>query len=139
MQESIYNLIPQPVPMPEKEPLYRSSHAAALPPTFSTFGITGTSKPGYTNLGGSIVKPKEGHHEYKKATATMGKDGNAVPPSMVLKKKRGGGGGPCAAIPATEQVAASAGASARDPCAERACAVVSRGQLSRAAPRPAHH
>ena len=115
MEESIYNLIPQPVPVPEKPPMYRSKHNGACPPTFSTFGIQGTSKPGYTNLGGSTIKPKEGHHEYNKAAATMGKNGNAVPPSMILKKKSGGGGGPCAAIPATEQVAASAGASACEP------------------------
>jgi hypothetical protein len=92
MSESIYNLIPQPVPMPEKEPLYRSSHAAALPPTFSTFGLTGTSKPGYANVGGAGAIDG-GHYTYKKSFATMGKEGNAAAPNDILKGKTGGGGG----------------------------------------------
>jgi len=96
MEESIYNLIPQPVPVPEKAAMYRSKHNGVCPPTFSTFGITNTSKPGYTNLAGQTDAAKEGHHIYKKPTATMGKDGNAVPPSQMLKKQTGGGGGPCA-------------------------------------------
>jgi len=97
--ESIYNLIPQPVPVPEKPPMYRSKHDGKVPPTFSTFGVTNTSKPGYTNLSGHVTKQKEGHHEYGKVHATMGKDGNAIPPSSMLKKNTGGGGGPCAATP----------------------------------------
>lgn len=92
MEESIYNLIPQPVPLPEKAPMYRSKHNATCPPTYSTFGITNTSKPGYTNLAGSTTL-EEGCHTYKKAFATMGKDGNAIPPSNMLKKKTGTGGG----------------------------------------------
>jgi hypothetical protein len=99
MAESIYNLIPQPVPVPVKDPIYRSKHPGDVPPTFSTFGITNTSKPGYTNVSGAQQKRAEGHHEYKKGFATMGKDGNAVPPSEVLKKKTGGGGGPRADVP----------------------------------------
>jgi len=100
MDESIYNLIPQPVPVPEKPPMYRSKHNGKVPPTFSTFGVTNTSKPGYTNLAGHSSKQKEGHHEYSKVHATMGKDGNAIPPSSMLKKGTGAGGGPCAATPA---------------------------------------
>jgi len=100
MEESIYNLIPQPVPVPVKDPLYRSKHPGDVPPTYSSFGITGTSKPSYTNVNGAQAKQKEGHHEYKKSFATMGKDGNAVPPSEMLKKKTGGGGGPRADQPA---------------------------------------
>lgn len=96
--ESIYNLIPQPVPIPVKEPIYRSKHQGNVPPTYSTFGITGTSKPGYTNLSGAPQMQAEGHHEYKKGFATMGKDGNAVPPSDMLKKRSGGGGGPRADV-----------------------------------------
>lgn len=106
MEESIYNLIPQPVPVPEKPAMYRSKHNGSCPPTFSTFGITNTSKPGYTNLGGATTKHQEGHHEYKKAAATMGKDGNAIPPSSMLKKQSGGGGGPCASVAHTSMPAA---------------------------------
>ena len=95
--ESIYNLIPQPVPPPVKEALYRSKHPGDKPTTFSTFGLTGTSKPGYVNVAGAEEATKGGQHEYKKPFATMGKDGNAVPPTEVLKKKTGGGGGAYAA------------------------------------------
>jgi len=91
------NLIPQPVPPPVKEALYRSKHPGDKPTTFSTFGLTGTSKPGYVNVAGAEEATKGGQHEYKKPFATMGKDGNAVPPTEVLKKKTGGGGGAYAA------------------------------------------
>ncbi|KAL1511052.1 hypothetical protein AB1Y20_005876 [Prymnesium parvum] len=93
MEESIYNLIPQPVPGAEKHAMYRSKHSGTCPPTYSTFGVTGTSKPNYVNLAGETKKRQEGHHEYKKDFATMGKDGNAIPPSSLLKKKTGIGGG----------------------------------------------
>lgn len=95
--ESIYNLIPQPVPPQHKEPRYHSKHAGDKPPTFSTFGLSGTSKPGYSNVSGADANGAGGHHEYKKSFATMGKTGNAVPPTEVLKKKTGGGGGAMAA------------------------------------------
>jgi len=96
MSESIYSLIPQPVPVPQKDPLYISKHPGSKPPTFSTFGLTGTSKPGYTNVAGGGTGA-EGHHTYKKPFATMGKDGNIVAPADILKKKTGGGGGAHAA------------------------------------------
>ena len=37
--ESIYDLIPQPVPVPMKEPMYRSKHDGKLAPTFSSFRV----------------------------------------------------------------------------------------------------
>jgi len=95
--ESIYNLIPQPVPLPQKEPLYKSKHNGAKPPTFSTFGLVGTSKPGYSNVAGGEGIIEGGQHEYKKSFATFGKEGNAVPPTDILKKCTGGGGGAHAA------------------------------------------
>lgn len=91
--ESIYNLIPQPVPLPMKEPLYRSKHDGKKAPTFSTFGLTGTSKPGYNNVNGAEADTDIGHHAYRKNYATFGKEGNAVPPTQILKKGTGGGGG----------------------------------------------
>jgi len=93
MGESIYNLIPQPVPAVVQADRYKSKHAGSKPPTFSTFGLTGTSKPGYKNIAGAEAAMAEGHHEFTKPHATMGKEGNAKKPSEMLKKGTGGGGG----------------------------------------------
>lgn len=91
--ESIYNLIPQPVPPVIKPDRYLSKHDGKKPPTFSTFGLTGTSKPGYKNIQGAEAAVAEGHHIFKKEHATMGKEGNARKPSEMLKKGTGGGAG----------------------------------------------
>jgi len=93
MSESIYNLIPQPVPPVIKPERYASKHYGDKPPTFSTFGLTGTSKPGYKNIQGAEAGVAEGHHIFKKEHATMGKEGNARKPSEMLKKGTGGGAG----------------------------------------------
>jgi len=91
--ESIYSLIPQPVQPILAVERYKSKHAGDKPPTFSTFGLTGTSKPGYKNIAGAQASMPEGHHIYTKPHATMGKEGNAKGPSELLKKGTGGGGG----------------------------------------------
>jgi hypothetical protein len=38
MNETIYNLVPREVVVPEKEPMYRSKHDPKTPLTGSTFG-----------------------------------------------------------------------------------------------------
>jgi len=93
--ESIYALIPQPVPVPAKDAIYRSKHDGKKPPTFSTFGLAGTSKPGYQNVSGTgiIEGGGEGHHGFKKPFASMGKEGNARRPNEILVSGSGGGGG----------------------------------------------
>lgn len=93
MSESIYNLIPQPVPPVIKPERYMSKHFGDKPPTFSTFGLTGTSKPGYKNVQGAELGMPEGHHVFKKSHATMGKEGNAKKPADMLKKGSGGAAG----------------------------------------------
>ena len=96
MDESIYALIPQPVEQPSKAPMYRSKHPPNAPPTFSTFGLTGTSKPGYVNVGGEGPGPAPrgyGVHTYRNTAATFGKDGNANRPVDILQKGTGPGGG----------------------------------------------
>lgn len=93
MAESIYALIPQPVPELPANARYISKHAGTKPPTFSTFGLAGTSKPGYNNIAGAEAAMAQGHHEYTKPAATMGKEGNAKKPAEMLKKGTGGGGG----------------------------------------------
>jgi len=91
--ESIYALIPQPVPPIIKPERYTSKHFGDKPPTFSTFGLAGTSKPGFNNIQGSEGGVAQGHHGFLKSHATMGKEGNARRPSDMLKKGTGGGGG----------------------------------------------
>ena len=91
--ESIYNLIPQPVPPVPPVIRYVSKHGGDKPPTFSTFGLTATSKPGYQNVAGAEGAAPQGKHVYKKPAATMGTVGNAKAPSQILKKGTGGGGG----------------------------------------------
>ena len=91
--ESIYNLIPQPVPEVIKPDRYISKHPGSKPPTFSTFGLSGTSKPGFKNVQGAEAATAEGHHAYQKSHATFGTLGNAKKTSEILKKGTGGGGG----------------------------------------------
>lgn len=92
--ESIYALIPQPVPIPAKDPIYRSKHDGKKPPTFSTFGLAGTSKPGYQNVAGTAANAAgDGHHTFQKPFSTMGKEGNSRRPDEILKRGTGGGGG----------------------------------------------
>merc|ERR1712023_2383 len=80
---------------PAKDPIYRSKHDGKKPPTFSTFGLVGTSKPGYQNVAGAAHADGggEGHHGFKKPFATMGKEGNARRPNEILMRGTGGGGG----------------------------------------------
>lgn len=96
MDESIYALIPQPVDQPVKQPMYRSKHPPTQGPTFSTFGLTGTSMPGYVNVGGEGPAPAPsgaGVHTYKKSAATFGKLNNKSSPADILQKGTGLGGG----------------------------------------------
>lgn len=51
--ESIYNIIPPKVVVPEKPPMYRSKHPGTLPPTASTFHTKGGAQPDVTNVAGS--------------------------------------------------------------------------------------
>jgi len=92
MEESIYSLIPPPVENPSAPPRYRSKHEPRAPPTFSTFGLTGTSKPGYNNVAGQTVDAP-GAHPYKKTHATFGTENNAHATTDLLRKGTGCGGG----------------------------------------------
>ena len=93
MAESIYNLIPQPIPVPAAMQRHISKHPGDKEPTFSTFGLTGTSKPGYKNIEGEEYGTVGGHHGYRKPHATMGKEGNARHPADILRKGTGSGAG----------------------------------------------
>lgn len=98
MQESIYNLVPQPVAVPQKAPLYRSKHPHNLPPTFSTFGMMGTSKPGYSNVAGSYEQPAA-THQFTKEYSTFGKPGAGVKAPMEITLKGTGKGGGAVQLP----------------------------------------
>lgn len=82
--ESIYDLIPRPVEIPVKPPRYKSKFPGTIPPTNSTFGTKGTSKPGVTNVAGYYAKPQEGHHSFQQPFATMGKTGNRKATTEIL-------------------------------------------------------
>ena len=60
-EESIYNLIPkEKIPSP-KQPKYKSKYPGELPPTYSTFCLQTTAKPGVSNVSGNFEEVKEPH------------------------------------------------------------------------------
>jgi hypothetical protein len=85
--ESIYNLIPVPPEEIVKPPIYRSKHNPTLMPSYSTIGLTNTSKL-VTNTGGVTDGPDaDARNNGRKTHATMGNvvAGN-VNPKQFLKK-----------------------------------------------------
>ena len=109
--ESIYNLIPRPVEVLQKPPHYTSKHDPSVVPTFSTFGLAGTSKPGYDNCAGERpgefspvnTSYRSTYKKSQKSHGTFGTIGNAKKPTEITAKGSGLGGG---AVPLAEQVAA---------------------------------
>lgn len=79
--ENVLRLIPQEEPQIEKKPLRKSIHSGVCPPSCSTFGLKGTSKPGVQNVGGSTKVELEGHHEFIKGAATLGPPLKSIKPS----------------------------------------------------------
>lgn len=71
-QESIYNLVPQEVYQPKKDPLYKSMYPKDLRPTATTFGLINSSYPGSANHGGDFNLPR-GAHPVRGFTRTLGK------------------------------------------------------------------
>jgi len=52
--ESIYNIIPPKVVVPEKPPLYKSKFNSTAPPTATTFHTKGSTCPAIMNIGGDL-------------------------------------------------------------------------------------
>jgi len=52
--ESIYNLLPAPLPEIVKLPMHKSKFPGNLPPTASTFHTKGTTNPKTSNVGGNL-------------------------------------------------------------------------------------
>ena len=50
MEETIYNIIPKHRPYSAKEPRYSSKYPPNIPPSYSTFNLGTTSKPGVNCL-----------------------------------------------------------------------------------------
>jgi len=50
--ESIYNLIPPTVVVQERPPMHKSKFSGTIPPTCSTFHVSGTSHPHTSNMAG---------------------------------------------------------------------------------------
>lgn len=83
-------MIEKPVIIPEKPPRYKSRFPGNTPPTYSTFGLFNTSKPGVTNVAGEFIDPdfNGSAHKIKKQGATFGIQAvkNTVNTSEFLKK-----------------------------------------------------
>eukprot|EP00756_Hemistasia_phaeocysticola_P012688 Hpha_TRINITY_DN15222_c5_g8::TRINITY_DN15222_c5_g8_i1::g.66856::m.66856 len=92
--ESVYNLIPDPEQIQAKPPIYRSKHNPKAPPSYSTFGTAGTSKPLANCDGGDIVHDSAGgKHKAKKGAASIGRTvGQEVDPKKFLRRQQGAGG-----------------------------------------------
>jgi len=92
--ESVYNLIPDPEHIQAKPPIYRSKHNPKAPPSYSTFGTAGTSKPLANCDGGDIVHDSAGgKHKAKKGAASIGRTvQQEIDPKKFLRKHQGTGG-----------------------------------------------
>ena len=91
-EESVYNLIEQPVEIREKGEMYRSAYPGTTPPSYSTFGLKNTTKPGIANAGGNYhdLDMHGGQYKIKKGNATMGKSVKKdVRPDSFMKKTQG--------------------------------------------------
>lgn len=86
-EESIYNLLPKKVILPEKERMYRSMYPHWIAPTASTFILKNTSYPNVANMGGEIQYPR-GAHPIKGGWRTFGlpNGGYKQQPSNFYKK-----------------------------------------------------
>ena len=89
-EESIYNLIPKEfVPAP-KPPMYKSKYPGELPPTYSTFCLKTTAKPGVSNISGSYEEIKEPHSNVAMGATFGAPNGTAkAQTNQFLKKNTG--------------------------------------------------
>src|SRR6185437_4239529 len=70
-QESIFNLLPPPPPVPVKVPMHHSKYPATIPPTASTFGPSSASSHLITNVAGEF-QLHNNTHSYIKPGALLG-------------------------------------------------------------------
>ena len=79
-EESIYNLIPKEAYVAPKGKMHKSKHHPDTAPTASTFGLHTTSKPGVSNMAGSVAAPT-GHLTQKANGASFGLPKGAAKPN----------------------------------------------------------
>lgn len=93
-QESIYNLIPAAEQEIVKPPMYRSKHNGKVPPTYSTFGNAGTSRPaGNCDGADDGCERGGGKHKAKHSSQGIGRSVKGeVDPKKFLRRGQGTGG-----------------------------------------------
>ena len=89
-EESIYNLIPKEHYVPPKQKMHKSKHPHDQPPTYSTFALKTTSKPGVFNVNGDAA-PQGSNHTNKGNGLTMGKAKGGAKPNTDQFIKKGTG------------------------------------------------
>lgn len=77
-QENVLGLIAPREVLTKRHPLRKSIHSGLCPPSYSTFGLKGTSKPGVQNVGGSTTPQPGSSHVFVKPAAMMGPPLGAV-------------------------------------------------------------
>lgn len=78
-EESIYNLISEEIPKPERPPRHVSKFPGKLAPTGSTFNTAQTARY-VTNVAGESVQTDYGGHAYQKAVGTFGPEPTKINP-----------------------------------------------------------
>ena len=90
IEESIYNLIPKEAYVPPKQKRYQSKHNPGTAPTYSTFALRTTSKPGVSNVSGEVAAPS-GSHAQKAPGATFGLPKGVAKPNPEQFRLKGTG------------------------------------------------
>lgn len=85
--ESIYGLIPSPIPASTRSSMHRSKYSPNIPPTASTFGAAATSTINASNLSGEFAA-FNAPHKYHKPCATFGSKTSTLPDPQVFLKKQ---------------------------------------------------
>jgi hypothetical protein len=88
IEESIYDLIPQPATRTIKPPMHRSRFPHNTAPTASTFGSATHAAVPVANLSGHYEHPKHSH-DHKSRGAHMGPGSHFSDPTRFRKKKTG--------------------------------------------------
>jgi hypothetical protein len=89
IEESIYDLIPQPEARQIKPPMHRSRYPHDTAPTASTFGSATRSQIGCSNLGGQYQDIRR-VHDHKQSGGTMGKSSRHYGDPTNFRKKQSG-------------------------------------------------
>lgn len=86
-EESVYNLIPQPKPVAERPPMYRSKYPHNTPPTASTFGRSTASQILTTNIAGDYQMKGCSHRHQGEGSSFGPKTVHYSDPTTYLKKQ----------------------------------------------------